>query len=147
MVTAPLTAADLAKSENPFNKRRRILLANKARWPRHASCGCLSSVLATEGAASISPHQQHQHVENSASNLFSLEEDKEEEEEEDYDDENSDQEEETPQEGKEDSFRSPSSSISQLRKLNTRNNNHSSFRSPRSFSVGDLQQHHADKFL
>ncbi|KAG0448765.1 hypothetical protein HPP92_027667 [Vanilla planifolia] len=37
------TAKDLAKTENPFNKRRRIQVANKVSWSRRASCSSLVS--------------------------------------------------------------------------------------------------------
>ncbi|MQL78784.1 hypothetical protein Taro_011224 [Colocasia esculenta] len=37
------TAVGLAKSENPFNKRRRILMASKASWQRRASYAALNT--------------------------------------------------------------------------------------------------------
>ncbi|PKA57567.1 hypothetical protein AXF42_Ash018542 [Apostasia shenzhenica] len=42
---AAANAVDLAKPENPFNKRRRILMTSKAAWVRRASCSSLISSL------------------------------------------------------------------------------------------------------
>lgn len=130
VVTNPVTVADLAKQENPFNKKRRILMAKKASWPRRASCGSLNT-------ACLPPLPQP--VLNSVVDILSQVE--EEEDDDDGDDEDGIEREEDGGEGKgsdicSSSFNS-SSSLSHGRKMN----NNCSFRSPRSFSVGDLQRH------
>ncbi|KAF3777125.1 hypothetical protein EJ110_NYTH46762 [Nymphaea thermarum] len=101
---------DLAKQENPFNKRRRILLACRNVGPRRASLGSFSGM---SSESLFSP----------ASVLEEKEEDEEEEDDDDADEDDDKREEK-------DVCTSP---LPQGRKLR-------SFMSPRSFSLTDLHR-------
>ncbi|XP_039145829.1 uncharacterized protein LOC120283245 [Dioscorea cayenensis subsp. rotundata] len=111
-------ALDLVKNENPFNKRRRILMATS----RRASYNSLIQVDHNNNSSSCSSLPP---LMLSSSN-FTLEEEKE-------DDDHNDK---LPLEGS--STSSSSSSLAPLSILDTKAFN-KSFKSPRSFSLSDLQ--------
>ncbi|KAJ0985131.1 hypothetical protein J5N97_003487 [Dioscorea zingiberensis] len=107
-------AEDLVKQENPFNKRRRILMASKNSWSRRASYNSLIGV-------------QNSSLPSLLCSNFTVEEEREDEE--------------NHEKGVED-HSSPltpsSSSLAPLSKHDTKIYN-KSFKPPRSFSLSDLQ--------
>ncbi|KAM0939316.1 hypothetical protein DsansV1_C21g0169301 [Dioscorea sansibarensis] len=109
-------AVDLMKHENPFNKRRRILIATSRRASYHSLIQAHNNN--SSSCASLPPLM--------LSSNFTLEEEKE-------DDDHNDK---LPLEGS--STSSSSSSLVPLSILDTKAFN-KSFKSPRSFSLSDLQ--------